>query len=328
MAPPPTPSPAASGEELRALHTQLMSDIDGPHRARYMGNKDLKVLDELTWVRHGSCDFLVHADDAAEYEAKRALHANDPTENPAPDAPNSAMFSMVGRLANKNFYLSSCAGWNGSYGELEGVVASALLEPADVTAFSGDWDCMVKNFERIVASKHTQGRIIKGAWDEASGEPKRLRVRTKIFQEIDPNDEDAANVGLPSEFTIAKWPPTPGSAKCAEKLDELRKGKKHIVNPVPVFGRNGALIFPSEYRELRDTLVVVYFTFIHWFIAGDKDSSDPKKGPSDTFGAEILNMKVLAPPRPRTSSTPKTPVKRWSLRDPMASPSPPKRRRT
>ncbi|GJF00152.1 hypothetical protein PsYK624_164310 [Phanerochaete sordida] len=328
---PPTPPPAtrASAADMKAIRAQLFKDRVSPNRIRYLGDSSSDILEGLVWVRYGNTDILVHTDEAEKYESMRALHANDPTENPAPEAPTSAMFSAVCRISNRLCFFNECGGWNGPsrYAKtLKDVKMTALMDTPDVDTFTEDWDTVTRNHETIIRSKRTEGvQIIKGAWDEGEGEPRRPRLRHKLFEEVDRNSEDPTDTGMPFEFTLQGWLPTPNSQICNNELQDLKVKKTHNVNPLPAYMYDGNLIHPRNYQtELRDALVLVYMTFTHWYFGPSKTNTD---GASDTYNADIINMKVLAPPRPRPAG-PKTPVKRYAMTDPMASPSPPKRGRT
>ncbi len=88
---------------------------------------------------------------------------------------------------------------------------------------------------------------------------------------------------------------------------------KHYVVPIPAYDMRGDLIHPGYYRcRLEGALVVLRFNLTHWAIkrAG---------GGTDVYVADIVSIRVLAPPAPN----PVTPRKRGRVPafDPM-SPKP------
>lgn len=314
------PNPPSEYENLR---THLLQGAG--MGSRYLGDGEMDIMQGLEWVRCGIADRLVSATDAAEYNHARQKHADDPTQ-PEPEAPHSAMFSFVARISPRNFYFSPCGNWKGpnQYAdELSKVKLAALGECPDPTVFAKDWTNVIRNVRTLVSSKRTEGiRNIKGVCDERNGELATLRIRHALFEAMDPENPDPADGDLPFEFTIAGWPATHDSEECKKQLEQMVKKRTHTVVPLPAYNREGELIPPREYAEqLKDALVVVHFTFSHWTIGRTDD-----KDASDSYACDIVNIRVLAPPRPAIPATPKTPVKRYMMRDPFASPSPPSKR--
>ncbi len=85
-----------------------------------------------------------------------------------------------------------------------------------------------------------------------------------------------------------------------EAIEEL-KGKYYVV-PIPAYDMHGDLIYPTYYRSrLEGALAVVRFNLTHWAINHKTGTSG-----SDVYVADIVNIRVLAPP----AATPVTPRKR------------------
>ena len=110
------------------------------------------------------------------------------------------------------------------------------------------------------------------------------------------------------------WPVSNSAAAAA--LEEMR-GKYYVV-PIPAYDMHGELIHPSFYRRrLEGALVALRFTLTHWSIGKGTNGAD-------VYSADIVNIRVLAPPKP----TLVTPRKRGKVPtfDPM-SPLPLDKRR-
>lgn len=168
---------------LQAARTALMS-AGAP--SRYLGNRDAAILDGLTWLRSGNADLLVTDEEAAEYEVKRQLHAEDPENNEPPQTPTSTLFSFVVRIAQKSFFFTPCGGWSQPTrfaSQLAAVKLTALGEKPDPPTFADDWDTSLQSWEKIVDNIRTEGcRTVKGAWDVSDAEPKRIRFRHTLFE--------------------------------------------------------------------------------------------------------------------------------------------------
>lgn len=119
---------------------------------------------------------------------------------------------------------------------------------------------------------------------------------------------------LAGPMTLENWPVLSDAATAAK---EDMKGKFYVV-PIPAYDMHGELIHPSFYRRrLEGALVAVRLTLTHWAIKNDKSSAD-------VYTADIVNIRVLTPPKPTTV----TPRKRGKVPtyDPM-SPVPAEKKR-
>ena len=76
------------------------------------------------------------------------------------------------------------------------------------------------------------------------------------------------------------------------------------VLPIPAYNMQSNLVHPTQYRQtLKDAVVAIHFTLKHWAINSEC---------SDTNIADIVNMRVLVPPK-----GPQTPQRRkLALTDP------------
>ncbi|KAF8061429.1 hypothetical protein FPV67DRAFT_1673075 [Lyophyllum atratum] len=101
------------------------------------------------------------------------------------------------------------------------------------------------------------------------------------------------------------WPAVYDAAKhaLAEMVDT------HCVNPLPAYDMNGRLLKPSAYREnLQGAVVICHLNLSHWFIKGDL---------SDTYVANVVNLRVLVPPKPKAQVAPHK--RKLCHMDPMAA---------
>lgn len=79
-------------------------------------------------------------------------------------------------------------------------------------------------------------------------------------------------------------------------LDAIAKTRSHELYPIPAYDMHRDLIDPTMYcRRLEGAIVKVDFTLTHWSI-GVKAKSD--QAASDTYGADIVKLSVLVPPKP------------------------------
>ena len=93
---------------------------------------------------------------------------------------------------------------------------------------------------------------------------------------------------LADTLTIDNWPVQ--SEAAIEALKDM-KGRYHVV-PIPAYDMHGELIHPSFYRRrLEGALVAVHFTLTHWAIKSGTVGSD-------VYTSDIVNIRVLAPPKP------------------------------
>lgn len=92
--------------------------------------------------------------------------------------------------------------------------------------------------------------------------------------------------------------------------DELVKMRDTFVfNPLPAYDVNGDRISPADYESaLRGATVLVTFTLTHYHFkqSGTREASD-------TFVADIVKIRVLAPPAPEP--VPRFTMKRVRARD-------------
>ena len=128
----------------------------------------------------------------------------------------------------------------------------------------------------------------------------------RLFSEI-----HCVVVELQNMFPIEKWP------VFQEAAIEGLKGivTTHRVVPIPAYDMHGHLIAPHQYRlRLEGAVVEMHFELNHWSISG-KDN-EPN---TDTYSADVSQIRVLIPPKPRLV----TPTKRKVLRriDPLESPT-------
>jgi hypothetical protein len=103
-------------------------------------------------------------------------------------------------------------------------------------------------------------------------------------------------------FPIANWPVAQEAAKQALKMIV----DTHRVVPIPAYDMQGHLIAPIQYRSrLEGAVVELHFELSHWSIGGKE--TEPS---SDTYVADVTQIRVLVPPKPRVV----TPTKRKVLR--------------
>lgn len=293
------------------------------------------------WVRDRNRDFATSAADAEAYAKALEAYNNDPKKHQRPELPDAQIFSMVVKLSGTNFRMQANARWDKNdrfTKKLKDLKLSALADPPEPAVFksSGDFEHFMSNMLKLVESKRTPGwTAVNGIFDkELTGEnlnvDANLRVKFKHHPwepkpKSDPtndNGEVPEEDAIPFEFTLEGWPRD--NDDITKELEEMKN--THRANPIPAFDTDGQLIRPCDYEaQLREALVVVRFTLSHWSIGKPKDQ--PAKPETDSYSADVVNISVLIPPPPRAAgSPPRTKLKRFSLTNPVESPTKKSRR--
>ncbi|THH01020.1 hypothetical protein EW026_g1589 [Hermanssonia centrifuga] len=200
--------------------------------------------------------------------------------------------------------------------------ASGTFEAPPQAPFAGDYAEVLRSIQALEAKIVTPGFEEKKSILVGLG-GSRVKAGHKLFEPREPSEEeeepessdleqdaiDQKKGNKPFALTLSNWPVHNDAARDA--LDEM-KGKHYVV-PIPAYDMRGDLIHPGYYRcRLEGALVVLRFNLTHWAIkrAG---------GGTDVYVADIVSIRVLAPPAPN----PVTPRKRGRVPafDPM-SPKP------
>jgi len=91
------------------------------------------------------------------------------------------------------------------------------------------------------------------------------------------------------------WPVNP---KNNAVMDHIRP--THNVNPIPAYDVDGQLVRPNLYEDvLAGALVELEFTLQHWYIRGNVALGT---SPKHQFSADVMRIKVLSPPKIKTSN--------------------------
>lgn len=121
---------------------------------------------------------------------------------------------------------------------------------------------------------------------------------------------------------MANWPVSPANSN---QMDSLRTS--HYVNPIPAYDVDGNLIRPLDYeRKLKGALLEIEFTLSRSYFK-EREENGKVEPAHFQFVADILRIKVLAPPAATMTSPQRSRVK-LSRKDPGSSGSPSKRGRS
>ena len=109
------------------------------------------------------------------------------------------------------------------------------------------------------------------------------------------------SAALDGIFSIENWPAFSDAARGG--LDSIKQ--THRVIPIPAYDLEGKLIDPRYYcRHLEGAVAEVHFNLSHWSIARQ---GVPGK---DVYTADIVLIRVIAPPRATATPRTRTPLKR------------------
>ncbi|EKM53753.1 uncharacterized protein PHACADRAFT_98432 [Phanerochaete carnosa HHB-10118-sp] len=223
------------------------------------------------------------------------------------DIPEEAILSMVGTVSNNDYYLTADTGFRGNsefQTTFAKVKASGTVEVPIEHLFAVDFPIVLKNIASICGAMVTPGfKNKKGICVGLGGS--RVKIRHALFEPKAATDGDEADAAEDDQaglddidaqkkntakiLTLENWPVK--SKAAAEQLEEM-KGCYHAVL-IPAYDMHGELIHSSFYRHrLEGALVAVRFTLTHWAIKnGNSDGTD-------IYTADIVNIRVLAPPKP------------------------------
>ncbi|KAG9311368.1 hypothetical protein JVU11DRAFT_8475 [Chiua virens] len=144
---------------------------------------------------------------------------------------------------------------------------------------SKDLDLIMKNvkgFEALIKRGHDDTFM---SAIQTSGGVGAIKMIHRLFTKIDDDENANSNVDehhdkateqadlLGSEFSPSNWPVDP---KNKERLKEIIDGKKHILNPLPVYDIDHTPLPPSRYMKLSGAIVLASLAFAHHHVKSSK----------------------------------------------------------
>ncbi|KAI0349343.1 hypothetical protein OH77DRAFT_1525755 [Trametes cingulata] len=312
---------AAKVEDVRA---DAMQEQDYLGSGRAFG-------DVVKWFRDGRCNRVVWASDADTVVQDRARYATDPESVPIPEAPPAVSFTVIGTVAETNFFMRSDGLYRGSQTggferKFSGTTLTCALTapPREYAGAFADFKTATASLETIMRLKKPSsdkdtaastnarvaqaGTTIQGATFEAL-KTKHIRLRHAIFAERPPvagdeedgsADEDVTsgldmNDPKQREFNIAYWP-LHNNEMAKRALEDIKS--THVAVPLRAYGVDSRIIPPSRYHiDLRGATVLVAFTMLHYNISTPNSSAL-----KDTFCFDISYLRILVPGTTSTTS--------------------------
>ncbi|RXW20518.1 hypothetical protein EST38_g5329 [Candolleomyces aberdarensis] len=272
----------------------------------YMADDDFLQL--VQWYKLQDFDRVVTVREAERFEGQQAAAAFlDPLEEPEVLPPRPAVLAAIVRFrSHDGFYLSACGGWTpaspfrGGPKSFAQCRPSAIAEdPRNIPDIEGDFETGMRQMVEL-CNEQSPGPQAVGLIDWSNMYLHRgFKVGHRIFEKksagcqlaVDEEEEEEEEEDDP-EFRIDGWPVQNNAAAQAE-LNRLRD--THITRPIPAYDIAGNRIRPSRYAaELRGAVVRLEFYLIHRVI-------DERH----VFSADVKRIRVLVPPPPFDTPTPK-----------------------
>ncbi|KAJ8519659.1 hypothetical protein ONZ45_g3411 [Pleurotus djamor] len=317
-------SQSLSPSQFRALLKENPDSV-------YLGSASMS--ESLEWIRDGHTDRLVGKSTAliaaVGGEAVDKEATNNPDNAVETVVQEPAVLSIVACVSEKDLWVATDGFWSGPkaypdgrMSRFEDIKMSFMVEPVVCDGYEQDWMAYITNAGAIqgkVASRNSlrSGFLLPKGIDGLS----KLKFRHAIFSEVDDSEsqaEDEDPEGENDERTdLATWSfdNWPVRASAQDALETLKEAKTHQLNPLPLFGEDGKLVSPNEYRKrLQGATVAIKFMLVHHFI---------KNKNFDSFAADIVNIDIISPAKPKPKVVVQSPSRKrkYSMRSGGGSPS-------
>ncbi|KAI6006098.1 hypothetical protein EDD15DRAFT_2359233 [Pisolithus albus] len=253
---------------------------------------DDNIAQKVHWVQQGRSHYLaVLPDEPSSSAAQHEL----------------ADLSAIAVIDSKNYWLTSDAGYQRGacmWPHLYDVKLSCTLSAPPMNPLKADFATLTKNLHILMQKIATPG-FEKGNGflfhDNGSPTPTRFKIRHCLFERLtDDNTEPVLDLSkLPNG---ADFLPENMELTHQQTRDELfLLQRTHRLQPLQARGQNGRILSPKDYRDnLENAVVELLFNLWHWPIG-------PKKGEkgNDCYTAEIVHIRVLQPPPPPATNSPR-----------------------
>ncbi|KAI5989032.1 hypothetical protein EDD15DRAFT_2370889 [Pisolithus albus] len=299
-----TPSTASTCPLSRSREQLLASGL-------YLA--DDNIVHNVHWVQQGRSHYL-------------AVLPNEPSSSAAEH--ELAELSAIVLIDSKNYWLTSDAGYQRGtciWPHLYDVKLSCTVSAPPMNPQKTDFATVTNNL-RVLMQKIATPGFEKGNGflfhDNGSPTPTRFKIRHCLFECLTDDNANETVLDLSKLHNRADFLPENMELTHQQTRDELfLLQSTHRLQPLQARGRNGKLLSPKEYQcNLENAVVELHFNLWHWPIG-------PKKGGkgTDCYTAEIVHIRVLQPPPPPATNSPRK-RKIAAYLDPEASVSTSKKR--